>query len=256
MGKASTAKKVARAAGTGGGRTNRGRIPWLYYLAIFIVVMLGTLTIVQSRDSRLNKLSLAGLTTPPVPNKDHWHVAYAVYLCDKFAPPITDQNDPKGIHTHGDGIIHVHPTARDSAGANATLGVFASAVHMTLNAGELKLPGGHDYRDGDKCGSKSGRVRVRVFTSQADTVGKDSTLDPRKVPMVNGELLTIAFAPVDAKLPPPPSAANLQKLNDVAPTTTTTVPGATSTTAPSSTTTPSTTTAPATTTTPPTTTKK
>ena len=88
----------------------------MYYLAIFIVVMLGTLTIVQSRDARLNKLSLAGLTTPPVPNKDHWHVAYAVYICGKFQPPITNQTDPVGIHTHGDSVIHVHPFVDSSAG--------------------------------------------------------------------------------------------------------------------------------------------
>ena len=59
--------------------------------------------------------------TPPVANQDHWHAAYGVYLCDDFAPPITDERDPKGIHTHGDGIIHIHPFVRSSPGKNATL---------------------------------------------------------------------------------------------------------------------------------------
>ena len=51
MGKASSSKKVARAAGTGGGRTNRGRVPWMYYLALAAVVILGTATVGQSREN-------------------------------------------------------------------------------------------------------------------------------------------------------------------------------------------------------------
>src|ERR1700730_14956339 len=190
MGKASSSKKVARAAGTGGGRTNRGRVPWMYYLALAAVVILGTATVVQSRDARLTKVSAQG-TTAPVPNRDHWHVAYAFFLCDKFAPPITDTTDPHGVHTHGDGIIHVHPYDNTTGGKNAVLGAFTAAVHVTLNAGELKLPGGHDYRDGDKCGSKPARVRVQVFNSPADKVGHDAGVDPRKIPLFNNELLTI-----------------------------------------------------------------
>jgi hypothetical protein len=235
MGKASSSKKVARAAGTGGGRTNRGRIPWVYYGALAAVVVLGTATVVQSRDARLTKVAASG-QTPPIPNKDHWHTAYGFYLCDKFAPPITDTTDPHGIHTHGDGIIHVHPYDSSTGGKNAVLGAFTAAVHVTLNAGELRLPGGHDYRDGDKCGDKPGRVRVRVFTSPADKVGKDATIDPRKVPLNDQEVLTIAFAPAGAVLPHPPSVPNLAKLSDV---TTTTAPPATgSATTPTSTTTP------------------
>ncbi len=249
MGKASSSKKVARAAGTGGGRTNRGRIPWLYYGVLAAVVVLGTATVVQSRNSRLTKVAAAGQTAP-VPNKDHWHVAYGFYLCDKFAPAITDTTDPHGIHTHGDGIIHVHPYDSSTGGKNAVLGAFTAAVHVTLNAGELKLPGGHDYHDGDSCGGKPGRVRVRIFTSPSDTTGTDATTDPRKVPLYDQEVLTIAFAPAGATLPQPPSVPNLSKLTDVT-TTTTAPPATTSTTAPKSTTT----TAPATTTTvPPTTT--
>src|SRR5437764_1360996 len=49
MGKASSSKKVARAASTGGGRTARGRTPWGWYSSIFLVVVVGTLLIVVSR---------------------------------------------------------------------------------------------------------------------------------------------------------------------------------------------------------------
>jgi hypothetical protein len=243
MPKASSNKKVARAASTGGGRTARGRAPWLYWTVISVCVVLGVAGVVFSRNQRLESLSASGVKEAPFPPEngkqgDHWHSAYGVYLCDHFAAPITDQRDPNGIHTHGDGVIHVHPYVPKAAGKNANLGQFADAVHLTLNAGELKLPGGHDYRDGDKCSGKAGRVRIHVFTDETDTVGHDVTGDPRRVRMADNELIVIAFTTPDATIPQPPSTPNLKKLNDVpAPDTTSTTapaPGTTPTSAPTS----------------------
>jgi hypothetical protein len=252
MGKASSSKKVARAAGTGGGRTNRGRTPWMYYLAIAVVAVLGVAGVYSSRQHRLHTITTNG-KVPPRAGQDHWHVAYGVYVCDNstkghFLPAFTNQNDPVGIHTHGDGVIHVHPYSDSSAGKNATLGKFASAVHMTLNAGELKAPGGHDYRDGDSCGGKPGRVQVYVRgtpstdVSQVNQLAKQpgvlATVNPPDVRLFNNNLITIAFMPKGAKIPVPPAQAiyNLQHLNDVSqPSPTTTAPGSTATTAPSST---------------------
>jgi hypothetical protein len=238
MGKASSSKKVARAAGTGGGRTNRGRTPWMYYGAILAVIILGTAAVVTSRNHRLKTISASGLTPPRV-GQDHWHVAYGIDICGKFQPAITNQTDPVGVHTHGDSVIHVHPFVDSAAGKNATLGKFASTVKMTLNSGELKVPGGKDYRDGDSCEGKPGRVQVQLFSSVTDKVGTLWPGDPRDVPLQDQHMLTIAFLPQGATIPPPPAQAifNLQHLNDVAtPTTTTTTPGATaSTTVPVST---------------------
>jgi hypothetical protein len=228
MGKASSNKKVARAAGTGGGRTARGRTPWMYYGSIILVILLGVAGVYSSRNHRLSTISASGRTAPPRVGQDHWHVAYGIDICGKFQPAITDQVDPTGIHTHGDSVIHVHPYVDASAGKNATLGKFADAVKMTLNAGELKVPGGTDYRDGDKCNGKPGRVEVQIFTTAADKVGTLATVDPRNVPLINNQLLTIAFLPKGDPIPQPPATAiyNLQHLNDVATPTTTTVPGA------------------------------
>jgi hypothetical protein len=240
MGKASSSKKVARAAGTGGGRTNRGRVPWLYYLSIALVVVLGTALVVASRNHRLQSISANG-KVPPIAGQDHWHVAYGAFVCDNsaagghFLPPVTNQTDPVGIHTHGDGVIHVHPFVNSAAGKNAVLGKFASVVSWTLNAGQFKYPGGHDYHDGDGCpNGKPGRVQVQVFSSLSDKIGSLSNLDPQKIPLLNGQLLTIAFAPRGTKLPPPPSGPTLLHLNDTTSSTTTTTRPPT--TAPSSTT--------------------
>jgi hypothetical protein len=199
--------------------------------------------------------SLGG--TPPAAGADHWHVAYGFYLCNSptkgdFISPIPNQDDPLGIHSHADGVIHVHPYVKSAAGKNAVLEVFAKAAGVTLDAGRLRVPsfgavnGGkayssRDYHDCDSCDGKPGRVQVQVFSNASDTTGRLWTGDPQQVPLIDKQLITIAFMPKGATIPPPPAEAiqTMQSPNDIASITpaTTTVPGATTTTTPGATTT-------------------
>ena len=236
MGKASSSKKVARAAGTGGGRTSRGRTPWTYFGVLALVVVLGVVGTITSRDRRLAQINNQGNSPPAVGTT--WNEGYAVYECGKFVPAIKSAQDPQGITTGpGDGIIHIHPTVKAAAGKNATLGKFASAAGMKLNAGELQVPGGRLYTDGTSCEGQPGHVYVKQFAYIGDTTGVVETLDPSSVLLQDQALLTIAFVPSSgkAKIPPPPAyvTKNLQKL---APTTTTTSSTTTNTTSTTSTT--------------------
>lgn len=207
MGRASSSKKVARAASTGGGRTARGARPLGWYAAIALVVLLGVAGIVSSRAEYRSELAAGADGSGPVANVDHWHAAYGIYLCDSFAPKITNERDPKGIHTHADGIIHIHPFVRSAAGNNATLEVFADAVDMTLTDDELEVPGGKSYKSGEtECGDETGIVQVKVND-------KVLTENVAKFKLNDGDLVTIAFAPEDAELPEPPSAGDLARLN-------------------------------------------
>jgi hypothetical protein len=260
MGKASSSKKVARAAGTSGGRTSRGRTPWMFYSVLLAVVVIGSAMVYTSRHHRLQVIAAGGTATPPTVGTT-WNTGYAIYECTSstkgkfFSPPINDHNNPHGIFTPTAGVIQVSPKSDSVAGKNATLDKFAEAVHMTLNAGELKIPGGKDYRDGDDCGGKPGRVQVQVFSSPSDTTGITSTVDPALVRFQDNILLTIAFMPKGTTIPQPPQYALMNLAAAVAATTASTsttapaaspTPGATTTT-PAATTTPSATTAPATT---------
>lgn len=223
MGKASS-KKVARAASTGGGRTaaRAGNRPWLWYAVMGVVVALGLAGVFVSREQRRDELAASPESlTPPVANRDHWHAAYAVVLCGQLASPIQDERDPKGIHTHADGLIHIHPFLRSAAGEKANLGAFADAVRMTLTDEELKLPGGKSHREGKtKCGDKPGIVQVKVGD-------KVVTEDIRNLKLSDRDLITIAFAPEGEQLPAPPSASELANPKDVAPQTPVSIPGAT-----------------------------
>lgn len=213
MGKASTNKKVARAAGIGGGRTYRGHTPWSYFGVIALIVVLGIVATVTSRDRRLSQINNQGNTLPTVGTT--WHQGYAVYICGKFQPFIQHAKDPQGITTNQPGIILIKPKVKAAAGKNATLGKFASAVGMNLNAAELQLPGGTLYQDGNKCEGKPGHVYVKQFEFVGDTIGRLYNgakgqlpkLDPRDIRLQDQTLLTIAFVPSSdaSKIPPPPS---------------------------------------------------
>ncbi|MBV9660172.1 MAG: hypothetical protein JO337_03340 [Acidimicrobiales bacterium] len=243
MGKASSSKKVARAVRIGGGRTYRRTTPWGYFGIIALIVVLGVLATWTSRDRRLGLINNAGGTPPTVGTV--WNEGYAVYACGQFLPAISIKSaDPEGITTRTEGIIDIAPTVKASAGKNATLGKFASAVGMTLNAAELKVPGGHLYQDGESCEGKPGHVYVKQFAYVGDQAGQlyDGSknqlpkLDPRNVPLANDEMLTIAFVPSSdtAKIPVPPTSVQdaLKKIQASQTTTTTTAPATGATTVP------------------------
>ncbi len=207
MGRASSSKKVARAASTGGGRTAGASRPLGWYAAIAVVVLLGVAGIVFSRAEYRQELAAGVDGTAPIANQDHWHAAYGIYACDEFLPPITDERDPKGIHSHADGIIHIHPFVRSAAGRNATLEVFADAVNMELSDDRLEVPGGDTYEAGDtKCDGKDAILQVKVNE-------KLVTEEIANIKLNDGDLITIAFAPKGAELPAPPSAGNLSRLD-------------------------------------------
>ena len=253
MGKASSSKKVARAAGIGGGRARRRQTPWGYYGIIILIVVLGIAATVASRQRRDSQINSAGNSAPAVGTT--WHEGYAVYECGKFVTAIsTKAPDPEGITTRTAGIITIAPTVKASAGKNATLGKFADAVGMKLNAASLQAPGGHLYVDGNTCQGKAGHVYVKQFAGPTDTVGQLfnggkgqlAKLNPTQVPLKDNYMVTIAFVPSSeaTSIPAPPasviSAVQSFQAQESASSTTTPSAGATTATTAPATTTPTT----------------
>jgi hypothetical protein len=214
MGKASSSKKVARAAGIGG-RGYRRRTPWSYFGIIVLIVVLGVGGTVFSRHQRDQQIAAAGTQGALTVGTLNYE-AYAVYECGKFVAPVkTPAPDPDGITawtpsgvrpaTDG-GVIEIAPTSKTVAGKNATLGKFAQAVGMKLNAAELQTPGGHLYQAGDTCEGKPGYVYVAQFANAQQSVGgKVSKLNPVDIPLKAGGIITIAFVPASdqSKIPAP-----------------------------------------------------
>jgi len=205
MGRASSSKKVARAAGTGGGRVGKSNRPLGWYAFIVLVTILGVSGIVLSRAERRQEFAATADGTAPLPGKDHWHNAYGFYLCDSFAPSLGDISG--GIHSHADGLIHIEPLTRREAGRNATLARFLEAADVEIDDDSLQLPGGEEYEEGrTKCaGERDGVLQLKVNDEPPVTTG----LTSRK--MEEGDVVTIAFAPKGSEIPKPPSEGALRE---------------------------------------------
>lgn len=263
MARSSSGKSVARAAATGGGATYRGQMPVNWYAALVVIVLIGLASVAIAKY-HYNQTPTAN---PPTVGTT-WHAAISFDICGTTQPALSASpaSSTTGLTTTGNGVLLIAPKKASEAGANATVGKFASEYQgLTLTNTTLKYPGGKvpEYKNGEKCAAgtpdagKAGEVLARwwVVTTQTknnqlvQTKGINST-QPADLKLLNRQLITVGFVPAGTTLPKPPGStitALLQVLAGTQPvvTTTTTAPSATTTTASSATTT----TAPSTTTT-------
>jgi hypothetical protein len=218
MGKASSAKKVARAARAGGRRSGQRR-QLGFPIAVGAVVILGLLLVSFARQS--NQAAADSTNSPK--RGEHWHASYGIFICDRFVTNVSDKgaDDPLGIHTHDDGLAHIHPFTNQAAGKQATLGKFFDQVGMKVTDTSIKLPSaepfnGRLYKEGETtCGGEPATVKIvhwksalaaaagakpqRVYTSDFSGIRFSEDLGA----------YTIAFVPKGTKVPPPPGAADI-----------------------------------------------
>ena len=209
-----------------------------------LVVIVGTATIVQSRSERQPDNSRPFAASAGRAG-DHWHAAIGFHICGSFVPDLPEGEDPLGIHSHGDSIVHIHPFGASAAGKRATLGVFFDSVGARISATRMDLPGQDTKRNGDRCENGEGVIRTKVWdTRDPSDPGRIVEGDPSNIRPQDNQLITIAFGPENQDIPKPPSERNLDNLTDVAPpigvTTTTSVDPNDSTTSSSTTTAPTT----------------
>jgi hypothetical protein len=277
VGKASSAKKVARLAQKGKGRKVRFQGGTLFPALIVGIAVVGAALIVYSRASIPNQ------NVPPTV-EDHWHASYGFYACDEWLPDLQGNKEElsttgqllsdgfrrTGIHSHNDGVIHWHPYTSAATGRNAKLGVFLDVYGVKLSDDKLEFPadqGGAVYEEGvTKCTDADGKSvdgELVVYAFDAfDTPDKYTTyitnFDDVRL-FEDGMAFSVVFAPAGTKPELPPSAADLPALGAVDGGTTgqstttvvgaTTVPGESTTTVAGATTTPGATTVPGTSTT-------
>lgn len=245
MGKASSNKSVARAAKAGGGKARAaGERNVVFPAVLGLVVLLGTLLVVVARGDRQAQAEEAPRVNTGVAGAtgDHWHSSYGFYVCDAFESDLPEYTAPQngGLHTHGDGLIHIHPFSPARSGKNATLVNWlndagdALGGGATLSDSELHIPRGDTYTEGeDTCEGQDGDpiVQVAVWHDAADALAGE---DPDEIVTDdfgsirfedNGEAFTIAFAPEGAELPPPSTTDRLASVDpeDLGSTTDTTV---------------------------------
>lgn len=203
MARSAAAKKVAKAASTGAGGKGAGRERNLLFpAAMAVVVVLGIVLIVMARGQRADNAPRGAPTL-----QDHWHAAYNIFVCDEISPtvwPDDSVNDETGIHTHGDGRIHIHPFVSTVSAQFATIGAFMDESELVFDDDSLQLPNGVVLSEDEApCGGDEGsRAELRVLkwnTLDAETpiVYTEGLRDVRF--NENGQL--IVFAMVDPDLP-------------------------------------------------------
>jgi hypothetical protein len=227
VGKASRNRR--RAAAVKARRTRSGSPFW--YAVTGVIVIVGVIAVIFSRGS-------AG-ETAPIANQDHWHAALGVNVCGTWLPnaPAFEQRAgtsiQAGMHSHADGLMHIHPYSSDEAGKHATVGQFLKEGGWSVSSSQLKVWDSKTHKNGEKCNGKTAKVRYSVNGEERS--GSAASYHPK-----DGDVVALAFLPDGTKIGTPPQASAVP--NDVepgaqtplsnAPSTTTPAPGA----APSSTT--------------------
>ncbi len=155
MGKASSAKKVARAARAGGSRRPGQRRAIGFPVLIFLIVALGSSLVLFARSSRDANASPRAGVPPPQGEGEHWHAAYGVSECGEFrynteGTFLNDVGqDALGIHTHGDGVIHIHPFIDSAGGRNARMRIWFDQVNLEVGDDKVTFPDGTTWQEGE-----------------------------------------------------------------------------------------------------------
>jgi hypothetical protein len=201
MGKASSSKKVARAARAAGRPGAKKNYAWP--AAIGAVVILGVLLVVLSFGGKSEALA------PRV--GDHWHAAYGVYDTDHFITPFVDKGeDSTGIHTHGEGLMHIHPFATRVTGKGANISAFLDDVGGKVSDTSIDVPGLKD-KNGDKTSDgKVGHLELWVWDNPGVTTPQVIRKDIGKWAPKDQSIWVLAFVPDGTKPTMPQSALNLQ----------------------------------------------
>jgi hypothetical protein len=200
-----------------------------------------TLLIGSQRETRAQAIALATSITGRVPSvqggpndeelalADHWHVALGVDDCGTWVPnwawPPGNVSDASavgagaparagshgrayaGLHSHGDGLIHLEPLTTDETGAHATLGLYFRYGGWKLSADAITFAGVHE-RNGSRCDGKPGVLRWAVNGTEMHGNPADYRLRDR-------DTVELVFTTVGAPMPPKsavPSYATLRQI--------------------------------------------
>jgi hypothetical protein len=219
MGKASSSKKVARAARAGSTHKGPERRALGFPIAVALTIVLGTSLVLFSRDNRSEAISPT--------QDDHWHAAYGIWNCDHWEPALTDvAGDPDGIHSHADGIIHIHPFNSGVTGTRATLGKFFETEGVTATDDKITLPTGTVLDESAGCGGEEAQLVVARWP--ADEPNATPDISERNFDDVrlreDREVFTIALVKKGDTPPRPESVPTLDNLSDVVGAGSTTIP--------------------------------
>lgn len=190
MGKASRKKRPVKA------KARKGSMG--FSLVVVLIVVVGVAGIALSRGGDDSSSEGPG---PKI--GDHWHATMGVNLCGTWQANMPQYEAATGVHSHGDGFMHIHPFSAAGAGSNAKVGLFYKQADDKISATEIDIAG-QKYKNGDVCENlenKAGEVRWSVN-------GEEQTGNPADYVPDDRDVVAIAFLPKDVEIGIPPAAAS------------------------------------------------
>lgn len=217
-------RKVARAAATAGQRDVSVFTRMGFPALVALICLLGIAAVFYAWSNR------APIQKPREGGVDHWHAVYGVYDCtledeDQYLAPFLSSVDASGIHSHGDGIIHIHPFGEASSGTNAKIKHFFNEMGVTVTPEKIILPTGAELVAGTDCIDGSGPAEISLQRWQFDVqVTGDNPSPPEIITEEIGEtrfrndreVYVLAFAAAGTDIPSAP-ADRFETLNNVTP---------------------------------------
>ncbi|HEU5302220.1 MAG TPA: hypothetical protein VFW06_08270 [Acidimicrobiia bacterium] len=217
---AKSRSKYTRARIRAAGRRpkKRGGATWFYSLLALIVVG-GVVGVALARPDSADAV-------PPQPGNpatgapgDHWHAAIAANICGtwlgaaaEFETAADNPNVRSGIHTHGDGFIHIHPFTASEGGTNATLdrfltygGWLASETSLELWSGPASAPDRTTWSNGDKCPPGTPFAGQKGVVQWSIDCAPEKG-DPSRVKLEDQAVYSLAFLPKGEDIGVPPNA--------------------------------------------------
>ena len=92
---------------------------------------------------------------------DHWHAPYSIYIGDELQQRIHEVVTQQGVHTHGDGVIHLHPHISVTESGGAALEHFFGDQGGKVSNSEMQIPGRKEtYKNGDEVNGKRAELRI------------------------------------------------------------------------------------------------
>ncbi|MGQ0571702.1 MAG: hypothetical protein ACT4P5_19540 [Armatimonadota bacterium] len=130
-------------------------------------------------------VSTVGADTSAPKVGDHWHAPFKVVVCGERVGPLPPSAGD--IHSHGDDVIHSHPSRPDTAGRNASISAFLAGAPLKVTQTALDVSG-KVYKNGDKCpDGRPGTISVLVNGQPRDDFASYVPKD--------GDQLEFRFAP-------------------------------------------------------------
>jgi hypothetical protein len=136
-------------------------------------------------------------------NADFWTAALGAHICGTWLDNAPAYGGDTGVHSHGDGLIYIHPFNEDEAGDNATLGLFLERGGWQASADQLTLWDGVEHRTGATCPNGQ-PAQVRWWVDDVEQHGDPSTYTPR-----DGQVIVLSFDTEPTPPGPPPQMGAL-----------------------------------------------